>query len=165
MRKAELLMAVVLAVFSAYLMWKSAELPIGWQPRRGPGGGAFPFWLSLGMLISSGVIFYRGWRGITEQGRSEEPFMDLHTLRLVAISVAAIFGMLLVTTYLGAYVAIPLFMIFYMWYFGRHRWAVMLPIALISPVALFFFFEIGMKIFLPKGATETWFYPLYAMFL
>ena len=42
MRRAELLMAVVLAIFSAYLMWKSAELPIGWVPERGPGGGAFP---------------------------------------------------------------------------------------------------------------------------
>ena len=50
MRRAEYVMAVVMAIFSLYLMWKSAELPIGWEPKRGPGGGAFPFWLSLGML-------------------------------------------------------------------------------------------------------------------
>ena len=47
MRKAELIMAVVMAVFSAYLMLKSAELPIGWIPRRGPGAGAFPI-LAIG---------------------------------------------------------------------------------------------------------------------
>ena len=41
MRVAELVMAIALAVFSLYLMWKSAELPIGWHPQTGPGGGAF----------------------------------------------------------------------------------------------------------------------------
>ena len=51
MRRAELLMALVLGAFSAYLMVKSAELPIGWIPDEGPGGGAFPFWLAFGMLI------------------------------------------------------------------------------------------------------------------
>ena len=43
MRRAELVMALALGVLSAYLMVKSAELPIGWIPREGPGGGAFPF--------------------------------------------------------------------------------------------------------------------------
>ena len=32
MRLAELVMATVMAAFSLYLMWKSAELPIGWIP-------------------------------------------------------------------------------------------------------------------------------------
>ena len=61
MRVAELVMAAVMALFSLYLMWKSTELPIGWLPGRGPGGGAFPFWLSAGMLICCGaVIVNRG---------------------------------------------------------------------------------------------------------
>ncbi len=42
MRVAELVMAAVMAVFSLYIMWKSAELPIGWIPDEGPGGGARP---------------------------------------------------------------------------------------------------------------------------
>ena len=51
MRVAELVMAIAMAVFSLLLMWKSTELPIGWIPGEGPGGGAFPFWLSLGIAI------------------------------------------------------------------------------------------------------------------
>ena len=43
MRRAEYVMTGVMALFSLYLMWTSAELPIGWDPRKGPGGGAFPF--------------------------------------------------------------------------------------------------------------------------
>jgi hypothetical protein len=47
----ELIMAFVMGAFSVYQAIKSAELPIGWIPDEGPGGGAFPFWLSVGMII------------------------------------------------------------------------------------------------------------------
>ena len=62
MRKAELVMAVAMAVLSAYMMWKSAELPIGWIPDQGPGAGAFPFWLSAGMLLCCIWIVVRWFR-------------------------------------------------------------------------------------------------------
>ena len=39
MRVAEICMALVMAIFSIYLMWKSTELPIGWIEGEGPGGG------------------------------------------------------------------------------------------------------------------------------
>ena len=52
-------MALVLGVLSVYLMVKSAELPIGWIPNEGPGGGAFPFWLSAGMLVCCVFITLR----------------------------------------------------------------------------------------------------------
>jgi len=69
MRRAELAMAVVLGLFSLYLMYLSQipPLEIGWVPKKGPGAGAFPFWLSLGMLISCIAIFVRGLRGRTPQ--------------------------------------------------------------------------------------------------
>jgi hypothetical protein len=46
MRRAEFIMASVLALFSIYLMWKSTELDVGYTRGEGPGGGAWPFWLS-----------------------------------------------------------------------------------------------------------------------
>ena len=79
-----------MAIFSLYLMWKSAELPIGWEHRRGPGGGAFPFWLSLGMLICCAVIFYRGLRGKTPESQSDESFMDRVSLRLFLTSIGSL---------------------------------------------------------------------------
>ena len=59
MRVAELVMAIAMAVFSLLLMWKSTELPIGWIPGEGPGGGAFPFWLSAAMLLCCIAIIVR----------------------------------------------------------------------------------------------------------
>ena len=81
MRRAEFVMATVMGIFSLYLMWKSAELPIGWEPRRGPGGGAFPFWLSTGMLVCSIWIIVNWVRRTSPPSTSEEPYMDREELR------------------------------------------------------------------------------------
>lgn len=165
MRRAELTAAVVLAILSVFLMVKSAELPIGWNARTGgPAGGSFPFWLSFGMLLSSIWIFVRGLRGVTPQSRSTEPFMDSLTLKLFAITAGSLFVMILAIHFVGMYVSIPLFFIFYMRFVGRHSWITTGLIAVATPVFLFLFFEVALKIILPKGITEPLFYPLYGFF-
>jgi hypothetical protein len=167
LRKAELIVAALMGFLSLYLMYESqrAPLEIGWVPRKGPGSGAFPFWLSAGLLIASAAIFIRAWLGKTPQSRSAEPFMDPHTAGMISISVIAIFGLLFVTEWFGAYVAIFAFMLFYLSFLGRHRWTTTLGIATVTPVAIFLFFEGGMKILLPKGASEPLFLPLYKIFV
>ncbi len=165
MRRAELVMAVAMAALSLYLMWKSAELPIGWIPDEGPGGGAFPFWLSAGMLVCTLVIIVRWFRGSSPLSRSDQPYMDERAVRLflvVAGSLAAMLGLIHV---IGVYGSVPLFIAFYMRNMGRHRWTTTGAIALATPVIAFFFFEIALHITLPKGYTEPLFYPLYDIFL
>lgn len=168
MRKAELIMAIVMGIFSLYLMWKSAELPIGWISGEGPGGGAWPFWLSAIMAICCGLILYNWYRRTSPPSQSDDVFMDKGTL--IAVSLVA--GGLIVTVALfyviGVYGALPLFMIFYVRYLGKHTWPVTAAMATITPVATFFFFDIALKITLPKGlpiVEETIFYPLYKIFL
>lgn len=165
MRRAELIMAIVLAIFSAYLMWKSAELPVGWIPNEGPGGGAFPFWLALGMLICSIWTILRWFRRSTPQSRSTEPYFDGKTLTLILMVVASLVLMVGLTNFIGVYGAVPLFFIFYLRFLGQHSWAKTWALALLTPVVTFFFFEIILHITLPKGATEPLFYPLYDIFL
>lgn len=165
MRIAELVMAVVMAVFSVYLMWKSAELPIGWLPGEGPGGGAFPFWLSVGMLICCVVIIGRWIAKVSPLSRSTETFMTPRTVKwflLVAGSLTAMIGLIHI---IGVYGAVPLFLIFYVRFLGRHSWRTAGALAIFTPVVTFFFFEIALKKTLPKGFTEPLFYPLYDIFL
>ena len=71
MKRADLIAALALAILSLYMMWKSTELPIGWEPGRGPGGGAFPFWLSVGMLITSGLIVIRNLAGLSLESQDK----------------------------------------------------------------------------------------------
>jgi hypothetical protein len=168
MRKAELIMAVVLGIFSLYLMWKSAELPVGWIPEEGPGGGAWPFWLSAIMFLCCLHIIYNWYRRTSPPSQSEDVYMDRGT----AVAVGLVAGALIITVALfsviGVYGALPLFLIFYVRFLGRHSWPATAAMAVITPVACFFFFDIALKITLPKGLPiieETIFYPLYKIFL
>jgi len=165
MRIAELLMAVMLGIFSAYLMWKSAELEIGWIPNEGPGGGAWPFWLAAVMLGSCLWIIVRWFRKTSPFSRSSEIYIDKGAL----IDVGLVAGSLTVTIGLfhiiGVYGALPLFLIFYLRVMGNHSWRLTLFTMTVVPVTTFFFFEIALKITLPKGYTEPLFYPLYRIFL
>ena len=165
MRLAEIIMATVMAVFSLYLMWKSAELEIGWIAKEGPGGGAFPFWLAAGMLVCCTLIILRRFRGTDKHARSEEPYMDRKAFVLFAIVAGSLTVTIGLVQVVGVYVAMPLFLAFYMRVMGSHRWLVTGSIATATPVILFFFFEIALKITLPKGVTEPMFYPLYSIFL
>ena len=165
MRVAEFVMALVMALFSLYLMWKSTELPIGWIPDEGPGGGAFPFWLSLGMLLCCLWMIVRWVARKSPPSRSTEAYMTPRTLKsflLVAGSLTVMIGLIHI---IGVYGAVPLFLIFYVRFLGRHSWLITGALAACTPVAAFFFFEIALKKTLPKGFTEPLFYPLYDIFL
>ncbi len=165
MRKAELVMALVMAVFSLYLMWKSAELPIGWIPEEGPGGGVFPFWLSVGMLLCCVAIIIRWVFRLSPLSQSTEIYMDSESFKmflLVAGSLAVMIGLIHI---IGVYGAIPLYLVFYLRVMGRHSWLTTGSLALSIPVVSFFFFEIALRKTLPKGFTEPLFYPLYDIFL
>ena len=164
MRWAELIMAGVMAIFSLYLMWKSAELPIGWISGEGPGGGAFPFWLSAGMLICTLWVIVRWVRKSSMLSRSTEPYMDKRSFSLFLIGAGSLAVMIGSIHIIGVYGAIPLFLIFYMRFQGHHRWLTTGALAASTPVVLFLFFEIALRITLPKGLTEPLFYPLYDFF-
>ena len=164
-RVAELAMAILMGVFSLYLMYKSAELPIGWIPDEGPGGGAWPFWLAVLMLLSCVGIIVNWVRRRGPVATSEESYIErgvLVDVGLVALALIVTVGLF---SFIGVYGALPLFLIFYMRLLGNHSWKLSLFYAVAVPIVAFFFFEIALKITLPKGVTEPLFYPLYRIFL
>lgn len=165
MRIAEFLMAFAMAIFSIYLMWKSTELPIGWISGEGPGGGAWPFWLSAIMLMCCLVILYRWFKKQGHIAASTNAFMEpevIVNVGLVALSLIVTVALFYVV---GVYGALPLFIIFYLRFFGKHTWKTTTLVTILTPVVVFMFFEIALKITLPKGYTEPAFYPLYQWLL
>lgn len=164
MRAAELTMAIVMGVFSVYLMIKSAELPIGWIPDEGPGGGAFPFWLAAIMLLCCIWVGVNWFRKTSPPSKSKEPYMDKQATVLFAISAGSLVVMVGSIYLVGVYGAIPLFIIFYMQVIGSHSWMLTGILAVATPIVTFLFFEIALRITLPKGMTEPLFYPLYNFF-
>ena len=165
MRKAEFLMAALMGLFSIGLMWKSTELPIGWIPDEGPGGGAFPFWLAAGMLVCCLAILFRWFRGTSPFPRAKDIYMDGFAFKNFVLVAGALTVMIGLIHIVGVYVSVPLFLLYYLKFLGGHGWTVTASLAVGTPIVTFFFFEIALKITLPKGFTEPAFYPLYDIFL
>jgi hypothetical protein len=165
MRQAELVLALIMGLVSAGLMWKSAELPIGWIPDEGPGGGAFPFWLSAGMLVCCAWILIRWARQPTGAGTGSGPYFPPETRTRILVVTAALAVMIGLVHVIGIYGSVPLFLVFYLRGLGRHSWALAGAFAVATPIVTFFFFEVALRITLPKGRTERLFYPLYDWFM
>ncbi|WP_299739727.1 tripartite tricarboxylate transporter TctB family protein [uncultured Roseobacter sp.] len=155
MRTGEIVTAGVLALFSMYLMWKSMELPIGYIAGQGPGGGAWPFWLSAMMLICCAMTAIKWWRGTSPQSQSEAPLLDSYGWRMLALVGGGIIVFVALVNVISMYGAIAVFLLYYTKFLGRHGWGVSLALALITPVAFFFFFEGAMRITMPTGMPFT----------
>lgn len=176
MRRAEIVTAVLLGLLSIYLMWKSGEGP-SWDPDavrfanitmiegEGPGSGFWPFWLSLVMLISCVWIAINWWRRKTPPSRSTEQFLTPRAKRLLYQVGGGLIGFMASTHVIGFYGAMFLFLIYYLYFLGRHSVSKTLSIAVSVPVFSFFFFDVAMRIVLPKGYLEPLFIPLYDIFL
>ncbi len=165
MRIAELVMAGVMSLFSIYLMWKSSELEVGWIRGLGPGGGAWPFWLAATMLVCCIWIIVQWFRKKSPLSQSTEIYMESAVVKDVGLVAGSLTITVLLFHFIGVYGALPLFLVFYIRFLGRHSWWLTGLIATLTPIVTFFFFEIALKITLPKGYTEPAFYPLYKMFL
>jgi putative tricarboxylic transport membrane protein len=155
MRYGEILVAGLLALFSIYLMVKSAELPIGFIRGQGPGGGAWPFWLSGIMLVCCGMIGLNWWRRTSPPSQSDEPFLDGQGWRTIGFVGGGLIGFVALIEIISMYGAIAVFLFYYLWFLGRHSLALSLVLSLGTPLLFFFFFEGLMRITMPTGMPFT----------
>lgn len=155
MRIGEIVTAGVLALLSVYLMWKSTELPIGYISGEGPGGGAWPFWLSGIMLISCGMIAFNWWRGTSPPSQSDESLLDSYGWRMLILVGGGIVAFVALVNIISMYGAIAAFLLYYTRFLGRHGWPLSLAISLVTPIVFFFFFEGAMQITMPTGMSFT----------
>ena len=160
-RTAELLMAIALALLSIGFIVKSTELNIGWVEGRGPGAGAWPFWLSLGMLATSLLTLVRWFLRVTPESRSTELYMSRDAVAIVGTAVGALLALLIGIHFIGIYFSLIVFLVFFVRIVGRHSWLTTLGIALLTPVVIFGLFEWALTIPLPKALSEPLFYPIY----
>ena len=151
MRRGELITAGVLAVLSIYMMWKSTELDIGYIRGEGPGGGAWPFWLSAIILICTAVIAYNGVRRTSPPSQSDEPVLDSEGRKMLLQVFGGIFVFVALVGIFSMYIAMGLFLFYYLWFLGRHPLTLSLIVSIATPIVFFFFFEALMRITLPKG--------------
>ena len=165
MRRAEIITALLMAGLSIYLMVKSAELPIGWIPGEGPGGGIWPFWLAAFMLGSIIWVIVNWFRRKSPPSQSEEPYLDAYGMKMFLLVGGGITGMIALVDIIGMHLAAAVFLIYYIRFLGGHSWKVTLGVALPTPVVTFLFFDIALRKFLPTGFMDPLYIPLYDFFL
>ena len=84
--------------------------------------------------------------------------MDRESFRMILIVVASLTALVAGIHVIGIYGSVPLFLIFYLRYMGKHSWVTTLLVSLTTPVVTFLFFEKLLLILLPKGITDELFY-------
>lgn len=150
MRTADLTTALVLIAGGVLVIWDSLRLGIGWGT-DGPQSGFFPFWLAVLLIVSCAAIALQAQRRT-----SRVPFVTRERLKPVLNTLVPSAGFVVLTQFVGLYVAAAVFMGFYMRWIGRYSW---LPIALMSllfPLVTFLVFEKWFLVPMPKGPLEAW---------
>lgn len=148
MRRAETGMALALALFALAMVWESLELPVGWTG-SGPGAGFFPFWLSVGLVLSGAVVFVQSLRPRGSGDKEFIPDRAWKPLLVAFLPMVAVIGLL---DYLGIYLGGALYLAGYMRLVGRFRWLPILLVSVLVPLLLFFIFERWFLLLLPKGS-------------
>jgi len=113
------------------------------------------------MLLCCLWTIVRWFRKITPESVSTEAYISRDTALIVGTSAFSILALLVMTQWAGIYIALPVFLFFYLKFIGRHTWVLTLSLVVIVPIFIFCLFEWALKIPLPKAFTEEWFYPVY----
>jgi hypothetical protein len=150
MRTADVTTALVLMAGGVLVIWDSLRLGIGWGT-DGPRSGFFPFWLAVLLVVCCTVI---AWQARRRPRRA--PFVTREQLAPVLTTLLPSAGFVVLTQFIGLYVASALFMGFYMRWIGRYGWVPVVLVSVLFPVATFLVFETWFLVPMPKGPLEAW---------
>ncbi|MEZ5826794.1 MAG: hypothetical protein R3C97_19360 [Geminicoccaceae bacterium] len=119
MRRAEIVTAMVLALLSIYLMWKSTELDIGYISDEGPGGGASA--VLAGRCHAALDRHDRlQLRGTSPPSQSEEPLLDRYGRKMLLMVGGGILGFIALVNILSMYGAMFVFLVYYLRFLATH---------------------------------------------
>ena len=160
-RRAEITVAVVLALCSIALMTKSAQNRITWSAEENMGAGFLPFYLSLGMLICTILTIIKFILKKSPQSQDTSAFIDPEAFKFVSVTLISLIVLVFAIGYLGIYFSLIFFLAFYLRYFSEKSISFITIFSITTPILTFLFFEWLLKIPLPQGISEPLFYPVY----
>ncbi len=152
-RTMEIAVALLLLAGAAVVIADSVRLGIGWHPVDGPTAGYFPFYIGVILALASAVNLFRALRA----GRSGGTFVTKPAFRRVLAVLLPLIVYVIAVTFFGIYVPSAIYIALFMWYFGKYRLIVGLPVGLGVAIVFFLLFEIWFLTPLPKGPIEALF--------
>jgi hypothetical protein len=147
----ELATALATGAIGAAVMWGSVEHEIGWGD-AGPAPGYFPFRIGVLIVLCSLANLVVA---IRHRALDTSVFVtNVHGRRVLAFSLPML-GFVLVSVFLGLYVATVLYLVFTMVFQGGYRLPFALAVALGVAVAMRLIFPIWFGVPLLTGPIEA----------
>jgi len=153
-RKADTVCAIILLIGAAVVAGEGLRLGIGWST-DGPQSGFFVFYLGLALGLASAVVLGQAIL-LTDAPLYRKPFVGAGQLTPVVKVAVPAAAMVLLTYFVGLYVAGALYLGVYMRWIGRHSWALTVLLAVAIPTVTFLIFEVWFLVSMPKGPLEAY---------
>ena len=139
-------------LFGAAIVFGAIEYDIGWD-ERGPEPGYFPFW--MGLLVIVGSVGTLVETLLKRRDNTGTALTWAQAGRVVSF-VWPILGFLLVTSFLGLYVAMIAYLFTVMVLHGGYRIPASLAVSVGSALVFYVLFDKWLKVPLMKGPLEAW---------
>ena len=147
----ELVTALVTAVIGAIVCFGSMEFGIGWGD-AGPQPGYFPFYVGVILIAASSVNLVTG---IVRHRNRLESFLTTEQAHRVVAFFGPMFLFVLVSSFIGVYVGMILYLFGAMVFQGGYRPHKAIAVGVIAAILNYFLFEVWFKVPLLKGPLEA----------
>jgi putative tricarboxylic transport membrane protein len=149
MRKADIVVALGLMVVGLLALGDAVRLGFGWG-MSGPKSGFFPFYMGLGIVISTFFILLKAIKIYKKEGSGKPLVPEGGTSQILWVLLPAI-GVVLLTELLGLHLATVLYLAFYMGVVGRIHWSKVAILSIFVPLSVYILFDKIFLIPLPEG--------------
>ena len=149
MRKAEISVSLAFMLLGVIVVADSIRLGFMWG-MSGPESGFFPFYLGVGVVISSVIVFFNAFTQYKKEGAGK-PLMPPGALKSILWVLIPSTGMVVIMELVGLHIAAALYLVFYMRAVGKIGWVTTLLVGIISPLSLYVIFDKLFLIPLPQG--------------
>lgn len=152
MRKANLGVAIFLFVLGAIVMYDAVRLGWRWDPGFGPGAGYLPFYLSLGVLICTGIFIVKQVMQLSKIGIvGDKRLIQEGGLKPILWVLLPSTVMVILISIIGLHFAAFVFLLFYMRVVGKIGWLECALVSILMPIGLYIVFDRLFLIPLPDG--------------
>jgi putative tricarboxylic transport membrane protein len=149
MRKADIIVALGLMGVGLLALVDAVRLGFGWGT-SGPEPGFFPFYMGLGIVISTFFILLRAIRIYKKEGPGKPLVPEGGLTQILWVLIPA-FGVVLLTELIGLHLATILYLAFYMGVVGKIHWGKVVLLSLLIPLVIYVLFDRIFLIPLPEG--------------
>ena len=149
MRKADIVVALGLMVVGLLALGDSVRIGFGWG-MSGPEAGFFPFYMGLGIVISTIFILLKAVKIYRKEGAGKPMVTEGGTSQILWVLLPAI-GVVLLTELLGLHLATILYLAFYMGVVGKIHWGKVALLSILVPLVVYVLFDKIFLIPLPEG--------------